>query len=76
MGLMRIGSCWRKAKTNEEGEKRREVGDKVGVPWRPDSGPDGGLPSGRTFLWLILLVPPPLYHNGDKNQGRSADHLS
>ena len=46
---MKVGSCWRKGKTNEEGE-RREVGDKVGVPWRPDSGPDGGRPSGRTSL--------------------------
>ena len=72
---MRVGSCWRKAKTSEEGE-RREVGDKVGVPWRPDSGPDGGRPSGRTFLSLIRLVPPPPYHSGDKSQGRSDDHLS
>ena len=72
---MKVGSCWRKGKTNEDGE-RREVGDKVGVPWRPDSGPDGGRPSGRTSLSLIHLALPPPSHSGDKNQGRSVDHLS
>ena len=72
---MKVGSCWRKAKTSEEGE-RREVGDKVGVPWRSDSGPDGGQPSGRTSLSLIHLVPPPPSHSEDKSQGRSVDHLS
>ena len=49
VGSLRVGSCLRKVKKNEEGEGR-EVGDKVGVPWRPDSDPDGGPPSGRTSL--------------------------
>ena len=47
VGSLRAGSCWRKARKKEEGEGR-EVGGKVGVPWHPDSGPDGGRPSGRT----------------------------
>ena len=75
MGSLRVGSCLRKVKKNEEGEER-EVGDRVGVPWRPDSDPGGGPPSGRTSLSSNLLALQPPSHSGDKSQGRNDDHLS